>query len=152
MNTILFEKFRTVEGAREYILELEGQFSGGSGWAGFWLFNIYSEDNAFLSEECKAAIGLSNERALSYCAKAFSLLKAEAERGDGESAHLLAKYYEWGLPPISRDRDIFKYWTDKAADAGFVVLQDLLAIYADPKSKFYDAKRAVELRALVGNE
>ncbi len=65
--------------------------------------------------------------------------------------HLIAMYFQTGTPPVSKDMHLFKMWTDKAADAGCVVLDNLLAIYGNSKSEFYDPDKVRELRKRVGS-
>jgi TPR repeat protein len=149
MIDIDFQKFKNVDEAKQYVAALDRDFRNGSGQAGFLLHMILSEYNAFLESEMMNAIGCSEERSLSYCVESFDLLKVEADAGSGQSMHFLAKYYETGVPPVDKDFDAFKFWTDKAAAVGFTVVQDLLAIYADPKSKFYDQNKAELIRASV---
>ena len=110
---------------------------------------FFSEGNALMSDEVKSAICVSDTMALDYFIRSYELLKKEAQAGNGESMHLIAMYYATGLPPVGRDKDQVKMWTDKAASAGYVVLDDLLAIYGDKKSAFYDPVKAHDLYKLL---
>ena len=142
------EYCETPEKARRSLEILKQEFSAGSGKAGYTLHILYSE-GVNLPEEIKAVIGVSDLVAIEYYVKAFDLLMKEAEVGDGESMHLGAMYYQGGPPPGRNDKDLFKFWTDKAVEAGYLVLDDLLAIYWDPKSKFFDPKKAKQFHGLI---
>jgi TPR repeat protein len=146
---IEFDQFKDADMANHYLARLNQDFENGIGGAGFLLYMIYSQDNAFLSNEMKIAIGCSDQRAGFYGVKSFDLLQKEAECAKGSSMHLIAKYYELGIPPATRDFDSFKVWTDRAAENGFPVVEDLLLIYGDPKSKYYNEDKARQIRELI---
>ena len=140
--------FENLEDVKKHIEFHEQKYRDGCGKSGYALAFMYAEGNQ-LKEEIKSAIGVSDKLALSYFVRSFSLLEREAEAGDGESMHLIAMYYQTGTPPVSPDQDLFKHWTDRSAAAGYAVLDDLLAIYGDPKSKHYSLEKAVGLRKLI---
>lgn len=143
------EEFATFEKARNVIDGLDHQFQNGNGKAGYMLSVLHSEGNTLVPQPIRDALGLSDKKAMDYTIKSYHLLRNEAELGDGESMHLLAQYYQTGMPPVSQDRDLFKLWTDRAAEAGYVCLENLLAIYGSRTSEFYDPEKARRLRDLL---
>jgi hypothetical protein len=147
MKLFDFKAFVTLESANSCIELLKQEFEHGCGKAGYALALIFSRENTFIPGEIKRAIGVSDEKALAYQTESFGLLKQSAENGDGESMHLVASYYQCGMPPAARDHHLFGVWTEKAFRAGYVgALDNLVAIYADPKSEFHCAEKAEQLR------
>jgi TPR repeat protein len=145
------QDYKNFESARKQIARLEKAFQKGDGKAGYNLATIYSPSCCFVPEEVQQKIGASEERSLEYMTKSFGLLKREAKRGDAESMHLVALYYQCGTPPVSEDRDLCLEWNEKAFAAGCVIAaDDLLAYYGNPKSVYYDEQKASGLRRFLG--
>ncbi len=139
-------RLNTVKKAQSYIHKLKQAFKCGDGHAGFALAIIYSEGNTLISEKIKKIIGASDLKASEYNFKSFILLKKTARTGDGESMHLIAQYYQCGLPPVKRNRYLFELWTQKAFAAGYLgAFDNLMQIYQNPKSKLCDTLEARRL-------
>lgn len=151
MKKLNFNDFKTLEKAQKCVAALESEFQMGNGKAGYQLSIIYSEGNTFIPQEVYTAIGGSDKKALDYLTKSFSRLVKGAETGDGECMHLIAMYYQDGVAVVSRDKLQFKLWTEKAVNAGYEgALEDLMGIYGNPKSEFYNEEKAHELRKRIG--
>jgi len=149
--TLDHNNFTTVEKAKQSIGLLEQEFRKGNGVAGFMLAVVYSEGATFMPDEVKAAIDASDTKALEYQTRSFPLLLRKAEEGDGECMHVLSMYYQAGMPPVKPDRHLFKVWSERAFEAGYhLAVDNLLAIYGNPSSEFYEPAKALELRRRFG--
>ena len=146
MKELNTENFETVETAFRSIEQLEQRFKTGDAFAGYTLSFVYSEGSTFMPTEVKKAIGVSDEKSRNYMKDSFPLLKREAVRGNAEAMYLIGSYYQTGIPPVQRDKQLFKIWTQKAFDAGYLgAVDNLVAIYSDQKSEFYNPEYAREL-------
>lgn len=104
----------------KYVIKnLEEALRCGQGDAGFMLGVLYSPDNAILSKPVMHALGASHEKSKECLVSGYSHLIREASAGNGRSMHLIAIYYQGGLPPVSHDIAQYEYWKEKAIDAGY---------------------------------
>jgi TPR repeat protein len=101
------------------VTNLEAVFRQGQGEAGFILGFLHSPDNVILSDKVKLEIGATQEKAIGYFQAAYPVLTREALTGNGKSMHLIALYYQIGLPPVSHDQTQYEHWKNKAIEAGY---------------------------------
>ena len=101
------------------IERFEEAFRHGNGDAGFILGHLFSPYNVILSDTVKAAIVTSHEKSKDYFKNAYPMLMREALTGNGRSMHLIAIYYQSGLPPVSHDPTQYEHWKNKALNAGY---------------------------------
>lgn len=109
----------TAQDVNRVVAKFEAAFRQGQGDAGLILGFLYSPDNVVLSDKVKLEIGATHERSISYFQAAHPVLMREALAGNGRSMHLIAIYYQSGLPPVSHDPAQYEYWKNKAIEAGY---------------------------------
>jgi len=108
----------TLEDVTKVIEKFEEALKQGEGEAGFMLGYFASPDSA-LSERIKSEIGASREKSVDYFRKGYAVLMREASAGNGRAMHLIAMYYQSGLPPVSCDSEQYEYWINKAREVGY---------------------------------
>jgi len=101
------------------VVKFEKAFRRGQGDAGFILGCLFNPDNMMLSDTVKQEIGATHEKSRTYFKAAHSILMHEALAGNGRSMHMIAVYYQSGLPPVSYDSEQYEYWKNKALNAGY---------------------------------
>jgi TPR repeat protein len=109
----------TLNDVKRVIEKFEEAIRYGKGDAGFMLGSLFSPENEILSNAVKVGIGASHEKSRSYFEEAFSVLMREALAGNGRSMHMIAVYYQSGLPPVSYDIAQYEHWKNKALNAGY---------------------------------
>ena len=112
-------KTSTLAEVREVISQLQTIFDQGQGEAGFMIATLFDQANVILSDAVKSAIGAANEKSKVYYEQAYHLLLKEAISGNPKSMHMVAIYFQAGLPPAGHDSSKYEYWKNKAIEAGY---------------------------------
>jgi hypothetical protein len=109
----------TLTEVRHVISLLLTVFEQGRGEAGFMLATLFNPENVVLSDSVKSGIGATNEQSKVYYEQAYQLLMREALSGNSKSMHMVAIYFQAGLPPVGHDSSKYEYWKNKAIAAGY---------------------------------
>jgi TPR repeat protein len=146
MEELNTKNYETADIAFQSINRLEQRFKLGDPFAGYALAFVYSEGSTFVPSDVKKAIVVSEEKSLIYMRDSFPLLEKEAAKGNAEAMYLIGSYYQTGTAPVQRNKEFFRSWNQKAFDAGYLgAVDNLLAIYGDRKSEFYNPEYAEDL-------
>ncbi len=108
----------TLEEVLRVRAKFEEAFEQGQGDAGYLLGSLYDSDSAF-TDQVKAELGASREKAIDYLKRAYSVLMRQAQAGDGRAMHFIAGYYQSGIPPVTYDIAQYEFWIKKAREAGY---------------------------------
>ena len=103
-----------------FVQDLKARFALGDAKAGFILLAVFDPNNEAIPREWRQRIGASDSKCHKTCVETFKLLQSAARSGDGESMHLIAQYYQCGMPPVDQDMEQFREWCERAVNAGYV--------------------------------
>lgn len=110
--------FASVESARQTIQRLEELFVAGDGPSGYFLSVIFG-GMIVKNAEVEKYLTQFRHLELQHAEAAFPLILRDAEAGDAYSMHLVAIYYQTGLPPAPRNTPLSEQWRQKAIRSGF---------------------------------
>lgn len=131
------------------IVRLEVLVSQGSALAAYRLSRVFDPWSVF-APEIKAALEASEDKSERYAQIAFDRFVELHKQGDGEAAHYLALYYQIGYPFAPRDYSKSIELNESALSLGYVfAANDLLSMYGDHQSAFYNPSRAREMYNLL---
>jgi TPR repeat protein len=141
MMKLLTEK--TEQEFVEATVRLKKLFEDGDARAGYALTVYLDPDNEAIPPGWRQRSGASASECRRVCVETFRLLQEAANKGDGESMHLVAQFYQTGMPPVPRDMESFRDWCERAVAAGYTfAANDLYSLYSDPQSKFFAPDKA----------